>query len=93
MKNKKAVLIVDDHPIMREGISQLINNQSDLFVIAEAESGPEALTILSELSPDLAVIDISLKGMNGLELTKEIKSYEPFELIGGKLWQICSPQI
>lgn len=73
MDKKKSILIIDDHPIMREGISQIINNQSDLYVIDEAESGPEALKKLSEISPDLAVIDISLKGMNGLELTKEIR--------------------
>lgn len=70
--NKRSILIVDDHPIMREGISQIINNQSDLYVISEAESGHEALKVLSEVKPDLAIIDISLKGMNGLELTKEI---------------------
>ena len=69
---KKSILIVDDHPIMREGITQIINNQNDLFVIAEAESGQEALKILSKIKPDLAIVDISLKGMNGLELTKEI---------------------
>jgi len=72
MNKKKSILIVDDHPIMREGISQIINSQNDLSVIAEAESGHEALKILSDVLPDLAVIDISLKGMNGLELTKEI---------------------
>ncbi len=69
---KKSILIVDDHPIMREGITQIINNQNDLSVIAEAESGQEALNILSKIRPDLAIIDISLKGMNGIELTKEI---------------------
>ncbi|MEN8154495.1 MAG: response regulator transcription factor [Acidobacteriota bacterium] len=74
MKNKEYnILIVDDHPIMREGISQIINHQKDFTVIAEAESGPEALNILSEISPDIAIVDISLKGMSGLELTKEIK--------------------
>ncbi len=73
MDKKKSILIVDDHPIMREGISQIINNQNNLYVIAEAESGPEALKKLSEISPDLAVIDISLSGMNGLELTREIR--------------------
>lgn len=72
MNKKKSVIIVDDHPIMREGISQIINNQKDLYVIAEAESGQDALKILSELKPDIAVIDISLKGMNGIELTREI---------------------
>ena len=72
MNKKSSVLIVDDHPIMREGISQIINSQPDMYVIAEAENGPEALKILSGIKPDLAVIDISLSGMNGLELTKEI---------------------
>ena len=75
-QKKKTILIVDDHPIMREGICQIINNQNDLEVIAQAESSLEALRILKELDPDMAIVDISLKGMNGLELTREIIKYK-----------------
>jgi len=72
-KKKYSIFIVDDHPMMRDGISQVINQQPDLEVIAEASSGPEALDKLSDISPEIALVDISLKGMNGIELTREIR--------------------
>ncbi len=72
-KKKYSVFIVDDHPMMRDGISQVINQQPDLEVIAEASGGPEALDKLSDISPEIALVDISLKGMNGIELTREIR--------------------
>ncbi len=59
MKNIKKILIVDDHPIVREGIIQLINNTQDLSVCAEAEDTGQALAAVSELKPDLAIIDLS----------------------------------
>ena len=70
------VLIVDDHPILREGLSTLINGQSDLMVCGESENGKEALAAVKALKPDLAVVDISMKGMNGIELIKRIRALD-----------------
>jgi DNA-binding NarL/FixJ family response regulator len=72
--NKKySILVVDDHPIIREGISKIINQQPDLEVIGEAVSGADAMQFLKNKVPDLAIIDISLKESSGIDLIKEIK--------------------
>ena len=73
---KTRVLIVDDHPILREGLSTLINGQSDLTVCAEAENGHEALEAVKAVRPDLAIVDISMKGMFGIELIRRIRAQE-----------------
>ena len=70
------VLIVDDHPILREGLSTLINGQSDLMVCGESKNGQEALAAVKALKPDLAVVDISMRGMNGIELIKRIRALD-----------------
>ncbi|MBF0500633.1 MAG: response regulator transcription factor [Candidatus Riflebacteria bacterium] len=70
--HKRRVFIVDDHPIVRHGFVRLINHESDLTVCGEASDGAEALPAILEASPDLAIIDISLTGPNGLELTKQL---------------------
>jgi DNA-binding NarL/FixJ family response regulator len=70
---KRAVLVVDDHPLMRDGISQLIDQQPDLRVCGGASSGPEALKALDRLEPDLMLVDISLPGMDGIELIKAVR--------------------
>jgi len=71
---KTRVLIVDDHPILRKGLSTLIEGQSDMTVCGEAENGQQALASVKALKPDLAVVDISMKGMNGIELIKRIRT-------------------
>ncbi len=73
-KGPSSILLVDDHPIMRDGISQLIALQPDLEVCGEAGSAMEALKFLRKQTPDLAIVDISLKDINGIELIKEIKA-------------------
>lgn len=73
-RNKYSIMIVDDHPIIREGISKIINQQPDLEVRSEASSAREAMTKLREVIPDLAIIDVSLKDSTGIELIEEIKS-------------------
>jgi DNA-binding NarL/FixJ family response regulator len=70
---KNLLFVVDDHPIMRDGISQLINQQADLEVCGAASSGPEALDALNRMEPDLLLVDISLTGMDGIELIKIVK--------------------
>jgi DNA-binding NarL/FixJ family response regulator len=72
-RRKNLIFVVDDHPIMRDGISQLINQQTDLEVCGKASSAPEALNALNGINPDLLLVDISLAGMNGIELIKIVK--------------------
>jgi DNA-binding NarL/FixJ family response regulator len=72
-KKESRVFIVDDHPVVRRGLVQLINQEEDLTVCGEAEGAHEALQVMGTLQPDIAVIDISLKGVSGIELIKSIK--------------------
>jgi DNA-binding NarL/FixJ family response regulator len=67
---KRTVFLVDDHPILRHGVAALIDSQSDLEVIGEAATMADAYSMISANVPDLAVIDITLDGNNGLELMK-----------------------
>jgi DNA-binding NarL/FixJ family response regulator len=75
---KYKILLVDDHPLVREWLASLINQQPDLVVCGEAESAAEALSYLGAQSPDLAIVDLSLKEGSGLELIKTIKSNYPY---------------
>ncbi len=72
-RGKSRIFVVDDHPIMRDGVSQLINQQADLVVCGGAASGPEALASLDQAAPDLMLVDISLPGMDGIELIKAVR--------------------
>jgi DNA-binding NarL/FixJ family response regulator len=74
---KKRVLIVDDHPVFRYGITALINAETDLVVCGEASSSPSALDAMRTLQPDVALLDISLPGTNGIELIKLMKAEQP----------------
>jgi len=74
---KNRVLIVDDHPVFRHGISALINAEEDLIVCGEASSSPSALDAMRKLKPDIALLDISLPGTNGIELIKLMKAEYP----------------
>lgn len=67
------ILIVDDHPIIRHGLSQLINQEEDLLVCGEAENAQQALEAARTLQPDVALVDISLKETSGLDLVTELK--------------------
>jgi DNA-binding NarL/FixJ family response regulator len=71
------ILIVDDHPIVRRGLAQIINDQPDLEVCGQAESQAEALKLLVETEPELIIVDVSLKDGSGIELIKQIKSRLP----------------
>ena len=71
---KRRVLIVDDHPLMRQGLAQLVNQQPDLTVCGEAEDVPEALQKTSDLKPDVVIVDLSLKGSDGIELIRNLRS-------------------
>ena len=76
-KGKTRVLLVDDHPILRRGLAELINQEADMMVCGEAEDSPRAFEAISTLGPDVAVVDISLKGSNGIELIKNVKARYP----------------
>lgn len=73
----KRILLVDDHPIVRQGLRQLIQTQAHLSVCAEAAAWGEAIDAVARLSPDLAILDITLGKRMGLELIKELLSLEP----------------
>ena len=80
-KATRQLLIVEDHPIMRSGLVQLINNEPDLKVCAEAEDVRGAMEAIEKTKPDLAVVDITLKNSSGLELIKDIKIRFPDILV------------
>ncbi|KPK75179.1 MAG: LuxR family transcriptional regulator [Phycisphaerae bacterium SM23_30] len=77
-KQKGKVLLVDDHPVVRIGLCQLINQEHDLEVCGEAENASAAMTAIEKLKPDVAVVDISLeKDLSGIELIKDVKARFP----------------
>ncbi|HEY4264370.1 MAG TPA: response regulator transcription factor [Micropepsaceae bacterium] len=76
-ERKHEILLVDDHPLVRESLASLINQQPDLMVCGEAESVKQALEYLSKASPALAIIDLSLKDSSGLDLIKAMKMAYP----------------
>lgn len=73
----KRVVLIDDHPIMRHGLAQLIRAEDGLDVVGEAGSAREGLEVVRKLKPDLAVIDLTLPDKNGLELVKDIRAALP----------------
>ncbi|MET0583628.1 MAG: response regulator transcription factor [Candidatus Binatia bacterium] len=77
VKSKRTVFVIDDHPIVREGLTQLINREPDLTVCGTAEDIYEALKAMQTLKPDIALADISLKGADGIELIKNLKIRMP----------------
>ena len=74
---KHGVFIVDDHPLVREGLTNLINRQSDLVVCGEAKDSSEAIAGITKEGPDVAIIDISLATESGLELIKNLVKQFP----------------
>jgi DNA-binding NarL/FixJ family response regulator len=73
---KKRIYLLDDHPIVRQGLGQLINEQADLTVCGAGPDAISALQAIEELSPDLLILDISLDGPDGLDLLKRLKLRE-----------------
>jgi DNA-binding NarL/FixJ family response regulator len=78
---RTKVLLIDDHPLVREWLSTLINQQADLSVCGEAEDAPHALSLVASLKPRLAIVDLSLKSGSGIQLIKDLKQLDPFLLI------------
>jgi DNA-binding NarL/FixJ family response regulator len=77
MPQKHKILLVDDHPLVREWLANLINQQKDLQICGEAANSSEALELTGTLKPDLVIVDISLEGGSGIELIKNIKVLHP----------------
>jgi DNA-binding NarL/FixJ family response regulator len=76
-RGRRRILLVDDHPIVRQGLAELINRQKNLVVCGETGSGREAPELARRLDPDLAVIDVSLKDASGIQLLKTLKLQRP----------------
>ena len=76
-KPKRKVFLVDDHPLVREWLTNLINQQPDLAVCGETESAPRALQAIAAAQPEVAIVDISLKDSSGIELIKNLKLSHP----------------
>ena len=74
---KTSVMIVDDHAVVRMGLSAIINLEKEFFVCGEAENGQEAVKIASELAPDVVIMDLVMPGMDGVETTKAILEASP----------------
>jgi len=74
---KARILVVDDHPIVREGLLRVLNSTTDLMVCGHAENIPQALAVMETSRPDLVIVDIALGGQNGIELIKDLKARHP----------------
>jgi len=77
MPPHKQVFLVDDHPLVREWLTNLINKRPDLQVCGEAGSAPEALQRIGALQPDIAIVDITLASGSGIELVKDLQAQHP----------------
>lgn len=76
-KDKIRIMLVDDHPLVRYGITQIINAEPDMSVCCEAPDYQQALTKAGSLRPDFMIVDLSLKDINGIELIKKLKALFP----------------
>ena len=72
--NKKRILLVDDHPVLRKGLVRLIDSKDEFVVCGEASTAVDAMALIRELEPHLAIVDIGLPGASGIELTKTIRA-------------------
>lgn len=76
-RRKRRVLIVDDHPIVRQGLRRLIEAEADLEVCCESETAREAKSAIRDMGPDVVIVDVSLKQGDGLELVKDTRAHYP----------------
>jgi DNA-binding NarL/FixJ family response regulator len=74
-RNARRILIVDDHPIVRQGLRRLMENEDDLTVCGEAETARDARIAIKELNPDAVIVDISLKQGDGIELVRDVRAH------------------
>jgi DNA-binding NarL/FixJ family response regulator len=82
MKRVSRIVVVDDHPLVRKGLAELICNEDDLDVCGEAAGTPEAIQLVGKEKPDLVIIDLTLKEGSGMELIQQIKAqYEETKIL------------
>src|SRR5512141_2049595 len=77
MKKSISIIIVDDHEVVRNGMRSYLETLSDFSVVGEAASGEEAIELVSELIPDIVLMDLIMPGMDGIETTRRIKQISP----------------
>ncbi len=75
--DKIKVLVADDHPTFREGLCHFIEAEEDLEVVARSADGPNTVSLAKELNPDVAIIDVSMPGLNGIEAARQVKEACP----------------
>lgn len=73
MTHQKRIVIAEDHTILREGLKALLSQDPDLIIVGEAKDGLEAIRVVSELKPDLALMDLSMPKMSGIDAIREVK--------------------
>ena len=77
MSNSVRILLADDHAVLRSGLRGLLETEPDLMVIAEAPNGLDAVRLLEQHKPDVALVDISMPGLNGVEIARQAKTCSP----------------
>jgi two-component system response regulator NreC len=78
MKNLLRVIIVDDHAVLRTGLRLLLDAESDIEVVGEAENGQQAIPLVQEIKPDIIILDLTMPGLGGLDTMKELRRLFPF---------------
>ncbi len=74
---KIRILVVDDHPVLRDGVAAILGNQTDMMMVGEARDGREAVDRFLALRPDVTLMDLQMPGMNGVDAINEIRSADP----------------
>ena len=75
-QEKTTILVIDDHPLFRKGVADLLSMDATLLLVGEAASGEEGVVLAHQLQPDLVLLDLNMKGMDGIETLKAIKATE-----------------
>lgn len=86
MMDRMRILVVDDHPIVRQGIRSLLSNYAEFEIVSEADNGATALNLVKRLAPDITLLDIRMPGESGLEVLRQIQQIQP----GAKVLMLTS---